>query len=162
MDRGSFSLSLISPPLPSSLIHTPTHYPFLIHYVHTRQVLQLHREGRLPALLAGTRQGPGGTVHRPCRGPPHTHLHTGHGTPHHGEGMFIKYFSLYSVYVQCKSFAKLTFYYYMERRITVKEIMDHPWVMGPTPTSDVLVAELTRRFEYVVCGVAGMYEALTY
>ena len=23
-----------------------------------------------------------------------------------------KYFSLYSVYVQCKSFAKLTFYYY--------------------------------------------------
>jgi hypothetical protein len=38
----------------------------------------------------------------------------------------------------------------MERRITVKEIMEHPWVMGPTPTSDVLVAELTRRFEYVV------------
>ena len=26
--------------------------------------------------------------------------------------MFIKYFSLYSVYVQCESFAKLTFYNY--------------------------------------------------
>ena len=26
-------------------------------------------------------------------------------------GMFIKYFSLYSVYIQCTSFAKLTFYY---------------------------------------------------
>ena len=26
------------------------------------------------------------------------------------KGMFIKYFSLYSVYVQCKSFAKLTLY----------------------------------------------------
>ena len=28
------------------------------------------------------------------------------------QGMFIKYFSLYSVYVQCNFFAKLTFYYY--------------------------------------------------
>ena len=44
------------------------------------------------------------------------------GEPEAGEGgrpitdgnadLLIKYFSLYSVYVQCKSFAKLTFYYY--------------------------------------------------
>jgi hypothetical protein len=33
-----------------------------------------------------------------------------------GGTLFIKYFSLYSVYVQYKSFAKLTFYYYVKVR----------------------------------------------
>ena len=41
---------------------------------------------------------------------------------HGDKGMFIKYFSLYSVYVQCKSFAKLTLYH----RFTVL-ILIRPW-----------------------------------